>query len=198
MSATLILTRAHKVFLTIGLAALLAGGSVAIVPSLLWGDHADYSHVVSIKDAREYQDPVLLEKAWALPVAALYHANIDYQRNVSLCGPTSLVNVLRSLHRVGEQATILEGTGISTVMGYLPGGVTLDQLARIAKQKVAREGHRVARSGPRGISRAAAPCERHITSLRHQFHARTVIRLGRRAPLADRRLPRRRRLGIGS
>ena len=132
----MIMTRAHKVFLAIGLAALLAGGSVAIVPSLLWGDHADYSHVVSIKDTREYQEPVLLEKAWALPVAALYRANIDYQRNVSLCGPASIVNVLRSLQRVGDQETVLEGTGISTVMGYLPGGVTLDQLAEIAKQKV--------------------------------------------------------------
>jgi len=129
------MTRAHKVFLAMGLAALVAGGSVAIIPSLLWGDRADYSHVVSIKDTREYQDPVLLEKAWALRVAALYRANIDYQRNVSLCGPTSIVNVLRSLHRDGDQGTILEGTGISTVMGYLPGGVTLDQLAEIAKQK---------------------------------------------------------------
>ena len=82
----------------LGFHVVVAGGSVAIGPSLLWGDHADYSHVVSIKDAREYQDSVLLEKAWALP---LYHSNIAYQPNVSLCGPTSIVNVLRSLHRVG-------------------------------------------------------------------------------------------------
>jgi hypothetical protein len=44
--------------------------------------------------------------------------------------------VLRALHRVGDQETILEGTCISTVMGNLPSGVTLDQLAEIAKQKV--------------------------------------------------------------
>jgi len=86
-----------------GLAALLAGGSVAIVPPLLSGDRADYSHVVSIKGYARVPDPVLLDKAWALPVAALYRANIDYQRNVSLCGPTSIVNVLRSLHRAGDQ-----------------------------------------------------------------------------------------------
>jgi hypothetical protein len=133
------MTRVQKVFLSIGLAALLLGGSVAILPSLLWGDHVDYSHVVSIKDARAYQDPALLEKAWALPVAALYHSNIDFQRNASVCGPTSIVNVQRSLHQPGDQATILEGTGISTVMGYLPGGVTLDQLAEIASQKVGRK-----------------------------------------------------------
>jgi hypothetical protein len=98
------MTRVHKVFLSIGLAALLAGGSVAILPQLLWGDHADYSHAVSIKDAREYQDPALLEKAWALPVASLYHSEIDFQRNGSVCGPASIVNVLRSLHQPGDQA----------------------------------------------------------------------------------------------
>jgi hypothetical protein len=107
------MTRVRKVFLSIGLAALLIGGSVAIVPPRLWGDHVDYSHVVSIKDAREYQDPVLLEKAWVLPVATLYRSDIDFQRNVSLCGPTSVVNVLRSLHRPGDQATILQGTRAS-------------------------------------------------------------------------------------
>jgi hypothetical protein len=133
------MTRVHKVFLSLGFAALLVGGSVAILPPLLWGDHAEYSHVVSIKDAREYQDPALLEKAWALPVAAVYRSNIDFQRNVSFCGPASIANVLRSLHQPGDQATVLEGTGISTVMGYLPGGVTLDQMAKIADQKAGRK-----------------------------------------------------------
>jgi len=130
------LTRLLKVFLTIALTASLAGGSVATFSALLWGDSVDYARVASIKDAREYQDPVLLEKAWTLPVAALYHSDIEFQRNASFCGPTSIVNVLRSLHRSGDQAAILEGTGISTVMGYLLGGVTLDPLAKLAEQKV--------------------------------------------------------------
>ncbi len=72
-------------------------------------------------------------------MAALYRGNIDFQRNISVCGPASIVNVLRSLNKPGEQATLLEGTGIPTVMGYLPGGVTLDQLAEIANQKVSRK-----------------------------------------------------------
>jgi hypothetical protein len=130
------MTRTHKILLSIGLAVLLAAGSVAILPPLLLGDHVDYSQVVSIKDAREYQDPALLEKAWAMPVATLYRPQIDFQRNASVCGPTSIANVLHSLHRPGDQATILEGTGISTVLGYLPDGVTLDELAKIAQQKV--------------------------------------------------------------
>ena len=37
-------------------------------------------------------------------------------------GPTSVVNVLHSRHQSGDQATILQDTGISTVLGFLPGG----------------------------------------------------------------------------
>jgi hypothetical protein len=85
------MTRVRKAFLSIGLIALLIGGAVTMVPPLLWGDHVDYSHVASIQDAREYQDRALLEKAWALPVAALYHANIEFQSNASFCGPTSII-----------------------------------------------------------------------------------------------------------
>jgi len=57
------MTRVRKAFLSIGLIALLIGGTVTMVPPLLWGDHVDYSHVASIEDAREYQDRALLEQA---------------------------------------------------------------------------------------------------------------------------------------
>jgi hypothetical protein len=129
----------RKILVWIGLVAVLTGASVTIVPPLMSGGHADYSHVVSIKEAREYQDPVLLQKAWALPVAMLYRSDIVFQRNASVCGPTSIVNVLRSLHQPGDQSSVLEGTGISTVFGYLPEGVTLDQLAEIARHKLGRK-----------------------------------------------------------
>jgi hypothetical protein len=129
----------RKIPIWIGLVALLAGASVAIFPSLLSGGHADYSHVVSIKGAREYQDPVLLQKAWRLPVAMLYRSDIVFQRNASLCGPTSIVNVSHSWHQPADQSTVLEGTGISTVFGYLPEGVTLDQLGEIARHKLGRK-----------------------------------------------------------
>jgi Phytochelatin synthase len=130
--------RIHKLILSIGVVAALVGASVAVLPQRLWGDQTDYSNVVSIKEAREYQDPELLRKAWALPVAARYRP-IAFQRNASLCGPASIANVLHSLDKPGEQAAILDGTGISTVLGYLPGGVTLDELARIAELKVGRK-----------------------------------------------------------
>jgi len=57
------MTRARKVWLSIGFAVLLLAGAGRFVPQLLWGDHVDYSHVVSIKTSHEYQDPALLEKA---------------------------------------------------------------------------------------------------------------------------------------
>lgn len=54
-------------------------------------------------------------------MAALYRADIDFQSNASWCGPASIGNVLLSLHRPGDQSTILEGTGIATVLGFLAG-----------------------------------------------------------------------------
>ena len=131
------MTRLRKALVSVALGALLVGGSVAILPQLLWGDPTDYSHVVSIRDAREYQDAAQLEKAWSLPVAAMYRPNMVFQRNASFCGPTSIVNVMRSRNQPSDEATLLEGTGITTVLGYLPGGLTLDQLATLAERKSA-------------------------------------------------------------
>jgi hypothetical protein len=133
------MVRARKVVLWTVLAALLLGGSAVILPIFISEGHADYTRVVSIKETRDYQDPALLKKAWALPVAAAYQADIDFQKNGSVCGPTSLVNVLHSLKQPGNQESILQGSGFSTVMGYLPEGLTLDQLAEIARQKLQKK-----------------------------------------------------------
>jgi len=127
--------RTRRIALWGALAALLLGASAAIVLPRVAGGQAD-AHVLSIKGTREYQDAALLGQAWALPVAALYRPDIDYQRNASVCGPTSIVNVLHSLKQPGNQESVLEGTGLSTFLGYLPQGVTLDQLADIAAKKV--------------------------------------------------------------
>jgi hypothetical protein len=133
------MTRTRKIVLWTAAAALLLGGSAVILPSLIPVGHADYPRVVSIKETGDYQDPALLKKAWALPVAAAYQPDIDFQRNASVCGPTSLVNVLHSLKQPGNQESILQGTNFFTVLGYLPEGLTLDQLADIARQKLQRK-----------------------------------------------------------
>jgi hypothetical protein len=133
------MARTRKIVLWTATAALLLGGAAAILPMFVSEGYADHAGVVSIKETREYQDPALLKKAWALPVAAAYQADIDFQQNGSVCGPTSLVNVLHSLQQPGSQQSILQDSGFSTVLGYLPECLTLDQLADIARQKLKRK-----------------------------------------------------------
>ena len=133
------MTRFRKFFLSIGLAVLALGGAATFAPPLAWGDASEGLQVVSIKGTHEYQDPALLEKAWALPVARRYHSDIDYQQNGSFCGPTSVVNVLRSMNLPGDQSTLMDGTGIATVMGMLPQGLTLDELADVARLKLGKK-----------------------------------------------------------
>jgi hypothetical protein len=130
------MARSRKIVLWAAAAALLLGGSAVFLPAFVSESRADYAGVVSIKDTRDYQDPALLKRAWALPVAAVYQTDIEYQRNGSVCGPTSLADVLHSFNQTGNQESILQDSGFSTVMGYLPEGLTLDQLAAIARQKL--------------------------------------------------------------
>ncbi|HUS66215.1 MAG TPA: phytochelatin synthase family protein [Kofleriaceae bacterium] len=118
---------------------LLLGGGALVAPRILFSDGVDYSGVTSIERTPEWKDPALLDRAWALPVARRYReAGIDYQKNGSFCGPTSVVNVLKSLGLAADQTTILAGTETRTFLGLLPGGVTLDKLADIARQKTGR------------------------------------------------------------
>ena len=85
------------------------------------------------------REPALLERAWALPVAASYRRDLTWQTNLSVCGPASLANAFRSL---GEPAisepAVLEGTGRCWT-GFCFMGLTLDQLAEVARQHTARK-----------------------------------------------------------
>jgi hypothetical protein len=132
------MTRLRKALLATFAVLGLMAGAVVVVPPLLWGDAVDYSHVASIKTTSEYQDAALLAKAWALPVAAQYRAEFESQGNGSFCGPTSVVDVLRSLHQDGDQKTVLAGTGISTFLGVLPGGIDIDRVATIARARLSK------------------------------------------------------------
>lgn len=112
------------------LIGLFAYASIALKPKVY--------DVVSIKEATSYQDPALLEQAWALPVAATYQQDaLIYQPRVSWCGPTSVANVQVSVG-VDPQAApdkVLEGTGYCRLGECIP-GLTLDELAEIAEQKL--------------------------------------------------------------
>jgi hypothetical protein len=130
------MAQTRKIVLWTAIAALLVGGSAVVLPIFISEGHADYARAASIKETRDYQDPALLRKAWALPAAAAYQADIEFQQNGSVCGPASLANVLHSRKQPGNQESILQGSGFSTVMGYLPQGLTLDQLAEVARKKL--------------------------------------------------------------
>jgi hypothetical protein len=84
------------------------------------------------------REPRRLDRAWALPVAASYGRDLAWQSNVSVCGPASLANVFRSL---GEPATsepaVLKGTGRCWT-GFCFMGLTLDELAEVARQHTKR------------------------------------------------------------
>jgi hypothetical protein len=117
----------------IGLIASLAIARAVLRP-------ATYD-VVSIREHPSYQSPQLLERAWALPVAASYGPEaLQFQPKASYCGPTSLANVMVSLG-LDDDATserVLEGTGYCWSGQCIP-GLTLDELDEIAEQQLDAE-----------------------------------------------------------
>ena len=95
--------------------------------------------VPSISATQEYQDVALLDRAWALPVAATYERRVVFQSNGSVCGPAAVANVLRSLgDATASQERVLEGTGMCR-SGFCIVGLTLDELAGIVRQKTAKK-----------------------------------------------------------
>lgn len=116
--------------------------------ALLYQRNADhdprYASVLSIATEPSYQDRVLLERAWALPVAALYrHDGYEYQGNPSFCGPTSAANVAQSLGLDVDQRTVIVGTPVKTFLGLALSwehgpGVTLDQEAELIRIATSR------------------------------------------------------------
>ena len=100
---------------------------------------APHYDVVSIRTAPEYQDAQLIERAWQLPVAASYRSSLVYQSNGSVCGPSTLANVMRSRGRTNSsESAILDGSG-KCQLGFCFMGLTLDELAAVAR----RTGRRV-------------------------------------------------------
>jgi hypothetical protein len=95
--------------------------------------------VPSIKQDATYQDPALLERAWHMPVAATYQRRLFFQPNGSVCGPTSVANVERSLGRESASVdSVLEGTG-KCWGGFCMAGLSLDELAEIARHATGRK-----------------------------------------------------------
>lgn len=80
----------------------------------------------------------LLDRAWQLPVAATFNRRVDSQSNLSVCGPSSLANVFRSLsERPVTESDVLAGTGLCPT-GFCVSGLTLDELAQVASRHTDR------------------------------------------------------------
>jgi hypothetical protein len=120
----------------VALVVVLGGFGVAVPPFLFRAEMP----VVSIKTEPAYQDSALLERAWALPVARTYREpQFISQSNVTVCGPTSVANVMRSLGTAGETiGAVLEDSG-HCPLGICWGGLTLDELADLVRKKTGKQ-----------------------------------------------------------
>lgn len=93
----------------------------------------------SIERIPAYQNEAMLERAWALPVARLYGPkNFVFQENQSLCGPTSIADLLRSEGVAADAAIVLKHSDATTIAGFLPLGLTLDEEAGLLERETGK------------------------------------------------------------
>jgi hypothetical protein len=85
----------------------------------------------SITEETVYQDPALLARAGQLPVAATFPHPLLSQTNPTVCGPTSLANMLRSQGGTTSIDDTAKAAGCT--LSLCPGGRTLDALAQAAR-----------------------------------------------------------------
>lgn len=127
--------RALRIVLLV-LATLIAVPASVVIRGIFF---APKLNVPSIKTEATYQDPALLERAWHLPVAATYQRRLFFQPNGSVCGPTSVANVERSLGQEGASVdSVLKGTG-KCWTGLCLMGLSLDELAEVARHATGRK-----------------------------------------------------------
>lgn len=117
-------------------AAFVLLAAIAVPLAVLWTRPTVSPEAIQSSVIRT---PALIEKAWALPVATTFARELNWQSNPSKCGPASLANIFKSL---GDDATsedaVIEGTGQCWLFGYCPVGLTLDELAEVARAKTHR------------------------------------------------------------
>ena len=148
------------VFSVIAGVGLLAGAALLIVAPATVSQDAIQSSVT--------RAPELIDKAWKLPVAATYDADVTWQSNGSRCGPASVANAFRS---IGEEETteaeVLQGTGMCWT-GFCVIGLTLDELAEVAqthtKRKVSVLRNLTAEEFREHMKRANDPGRRYIVN----------------------------------
>lgn len=114
-------------------------GFVLVLMLAACGGENPYAQVESIERAPHYQNAAALAEAWKLPVAEAYAKDgFEYQANPSICGPTSIANLLQSAGGTETQDAVLKDSGVFNIFGLLPGGVTLDQAAAILEKETGK------------------------------------------------------------
>jgi hypothetical protein len=120
----------------LALATLIAFPLSAVIRGVFFPPKLD---VPSIKSEATYQDRALLERAWHLPVAATYQRRLFFQPNGSVCGPTSVANVMRSFGSESASVdSVLDGTG-QCWTGICWMGLSLDELAEVTRHATGRK-----------------------------------------------------------
>jgi hypothetical protein len=80
----------------------------------------------------------MIERAWRLPVAATFGHQLNWQSNVSRCGPAAIANAYRSLGDPADaESKVLAGTGRCWT-GFCLLGLTLDELAAVGRVNTSR------------------------------------------------------------
>jgi hypothetical protein len=120
----------------VALAVVTAAGIVAG----LTGFHGQQpSPADSIERIAVYQNEAALQRAWALPVARLYGPkNYVFQENQSLCGPTSIADLLHSEGVATDPGMVLKHSNAATINGFLPLGLTLDEEAGLLERETGK------------------------------------------------------------
>ena len=130
------MTRGKKILLSVVVVLVALAGTAIVLPPLLWGDGVDYSRVTSIKSTRR----VPRSRFAGEGVGASGGRKVPFRDRLS--GQRQLLRTDQprqrdALARVGgDQQTVLAGTDVSTFLGFLPGGITLDRLATVAQQRL--------------------------------------------------------------
>jgi hypothetical protein len=122
--------------LLLGLGTLLALPASLVLRAVFFPPKLD---VASIQSEHAYRDAALLARAWQLPVAKSYEQHLFFQPNGTLCGPTSVANVLRSLGQTSASVdSVLAGTGRCWT-GQCWMGLSLEELADVARRATGRK-----------------------------------------------------------
>jgi hypothetical protein len=129
----------------------------------------------SIREAPAFQDPKLLARAWALPVASTFSRPILSQTNPSSCGPASVANVLRSAG-APMSADDVAAHGSGCVAGFCFGGLTLTQLGEATRE--AAPGWKVTELHPETLEKFREELRRKEGRLIINFHRRPLFGAG--------------------